>query len=243
MQIIRFLTFADANRVLSAYSTFSLNSTVYYWQQGWENNDSLVGDTKENIVEFKEGNLKTHTFEFGAATLLSCWTILEGEKLSPSDWDLFPDRADGIAIISSVEAVSSLLSELREDVLDKDWHFAHDKVIYYDQNERPPLFETMDTWKWKRKRYEIQREYRFAFLKGSSGEKLQSVIFYVHDPSSYIQKIYFGPKMTKDKQHEILAGAIAAGVPGRIQNSWWSQTTSPGGKRLRQADERDHSGE
>lgn len=82
MQIVRFLTFVDAKRVLSAYSTFCLNSTVYYWQQGWEGKDTLVGDTKENIVEFKEGNLKTHTFEFGAATLLSCWTMRVSVRLS-----------------------------------------------------------------------------------------------------------------------------------------------------------------
>lgn len=224
MQIVRFLTFVDAKRVLSAYSTFCLNSTVYYWQQGWEGKDTLVGDTKENIVEFKEGNLKTHTFEFGAATLLSCWTMLEGEDFRSSDWQLFPDREDGIAIISSVEAVSGLLSELREDVLDEYWNFAHDKVIYYDQNERPASFETMNTWKWKRRIYELQREYRFAFLKGSPGQKLQSVIFYVHEPSSYIEKIYFGPKMSKEKQHELLAGAIAAGVPGRIRNAWGNET-------------------
>ena len=80
MRIVRFLKFEDAKRVLSNYSTFVLQSSNYYRQLGYENDNSMIGDRNENIVRFEE--IK-RTYELGAATLLSCWTELEEDRVLP----------------------------------------------------------------------------------------------------------------------------------------------------------------
>jgi hypothetical protein len=79
-------------------------------------------------------------------------------------------------------------------------------------------FDTMDVWKWKLDRYANQREYRFAFLSDSSRMHLQTVIFQINDARSYIEKIYFGPAMSDERKHELVAGAIAGELVGKIQN-------------------------
>ena len=83
MEIVRFLKFADAKRVLSEYSTFALTNSLYYRQIGWENNDG-IGDKNENDVAFENNKSR---WELLAATLLSCWTELDGDEVAPADWN------------------------------------------------------------------------------------------------------------------------------------------------------------
>jgi hypothetical protein len=226
-RLVRFVTFGDATRILSDYSTFCLFSTNYYWQQGWEIGDSIIGDTHENIFEFLENGQVTKHFESLNATLLSCWTMLDQKSIANDDWKMFPGREDGVAIVSTVSALRALLTGLAQGVLDK-WIFRDGKVVYHDGWVAE--FETMDAWLYKRRRYECQREYRFAFLKGSPSEKVQSVIFYVREPKSYINAIYFGPKMTHKQKGELLVGAIKAEVAGRIQD--FDRHFKPPGKKI-----------
>jgi len=160
MKIVRFLKFPDSKRVLSDYSTFALNSSLYYRQVGWENDDE-IGDKNENYIYF-QASKRIH--EFGAATLLSCWTKLDSNELPPDDWNIFPDRNDGIAIVSTVESVDRLLRKLVKKILgladegdEWGWNFEHAKVIYYDGLSHPPVFDTTDAWQWKLVRYAIQR--------------------------------------------------------------------------------------
>jgi hypothetical protein len=213
LRLVRFLTFADAKRVLSDYSTFCLCSTLYYWQQELENPDSTIGDTHENRMEFVEYGRVTKKTELGAATLLSCWTILERESTVADDWALYRDRKDGIAIISTASRVRALLTHLAKDVLDS-WSRGDGKIIYHDGFVAN--YDTMQAWRYKRKKYESQREYRFAFLTGSPAAKIQFVTFYVEHPQNYIDSIHFGPETTRAQKGELLAGAIAAEVAGRI---------------------------
>jgi hypothetical protein len=191
LRLVRFLTFADAKRVLSDYSTFCLCSTLYYWQQELENPDSTIGDTHENRMEFVEYGRVTKKTELGAATLLSCWTILEREST----------------------VADALLTHLAKDVLDS-WSRGDGKIIYHDGFVAN--YDTMQAWRYKRKKYESQREYRFAFLTGSPAAKIQFVTFYVEHPQNYIDSIHFGPETTRAQKGELLAGAIAAEVAGRI---------------------------
>jgi len=228
MQIVRFLKFKDAKRVLSNYSTFVLQSSNYYRQLGYENYNSMIGDRNENIVRFEE--IK-RTYELGAATLLSCWTELEEDRVLPSDWKIFSDRANGIAVVSSVDNVKKFLRDLVKDTLgliedDSDgvkkegdrWYFRDEKVQYYDGIRRPPSFDTMDAWFWKLERFKMQREYRFAFLSGSPRAIIQTVIFHVKEPKSYIDKIFIGPGGSDPEKRKLVKGAIAAGVRDRIQD-------------------------
>lgn len=229
--IVRFVRFEDAKRVLSGYSTFVLHSSHYYRQLGYEKPDTVIGDINENIVKFEEGK---RSRELLAATLLSCWTKLEGDHVSPSDWNILDDRADGIAVVSTAATVRDLLRDLlkgilyvvddnsegdatKHDTRDR-WFFRDGEVRYYDGVRQPPEFDTMDAWLWKLKSYERQREFRFAFLSGSPAAKLQSVIFHVRDPGSYIEKIYFGPRLCGAQKSELFAGAIEAQVQNRIEN-------------------------
>lgn len=228
MRIARFLRFDDAKRVLSNHSTFAVLSSHYYRNLGYENENSEIGDVNENIAHFQE--IK-RTCELGAATLLSCWTELEGDELSASDWNIFSDRANGIAVISSIDNVRSFLRNLVQDILylfengsddtkneQAVWDFRDGKVEYYDGIQQPPSFDTMDAWLWKLKRFEEQREYRFAFLSGSPSAKLQTLIFHVEEPKSYIEKIYFGPRLCDTQKHELVTGAIKANVFHLIEN-------------------------
>src|SRR5437773_3594523 len=186
MKIVRFLTSSDAKRVLAEYSTFALVSSLYYRQLGWEN-DGVIGDRNENYVEFQESR---RTYELGAATLLSCWTSLYDDDLPPTDWNIFPDRSNGIAIVSSVESVDRLLRKLVRKILGLadevkwGWHFRQGKVTYYDGLLHPPEFETMDAWQWKLNRYANQREYRFAFLAGAPRMHLQTMVCEMDDPET-----------------------------------------------------------
>jgi hypothetical protein len=221
MEIVRFLKSADAKRVLSEHSTFALNSSLYYKQLGWENSDE-IGDKNENYIVFQESK---RIYELGAATLLSCWTELDSDELPLADWNIFPDRTDGIAIVSTVERVDRLLRKLVKNVLgladegdEWGWNFEHAKVIYYDGLRHPPEFDTMDAWKRKLDRYVSQREYRFAFLAGSPRMHLQTIVFQVKDAGNYIEKIYFGPGISAKERSEFIAGAIAGSLAGKIQN-------------------------
>jgi hypothetical protein len=220
MKIIRFLTFADANRVLSDNSTFALSSSLYYRQLGRENNDE-IGDKNENYVQFQENR---RIYEQGTATLLSCWTELNGTELPINDWTIFSDRKNGIAIVSDAEAVRRLLRDLVREVLGLadevkyGWHFNEAKVKYYDGISHPPVFETMEAWQWKLDRYENQREYRFALVAGSERMHLQTVVFQVEDPRSYVESIYFGPELRQKDKWQLLSGAKAAMLADRIQD-------------------------
>lgn len=220
MRIVRFLTFADAKRVLSDCSTFALNSSLYYRKLGWESDDR-IGDRNENYVQFQDNR---RTYELGAATLLSCWTKLHTDELPSGDWDIFPDRKDGIAIVSNIASVRCLMRDLVRKVLglaDEDnagWHFREGHVTYYDGSLHPPEFDTMDAWQWKLDRYASQREYRFALLAGSPRNHLQTVIFEVDDPRRYVDKIYFGPQQSEQQKRMLAAGAIEANLIDRVQH-------------------------
>ena len=90
-------------------------------------------------------------------------------------------------------------------------------MIYYETEEIREI-EIMDAWLHKRVEYKLQKEYRFAFLKGSPAGKIQCITFYVREPKQYIQSIYFGPKMTRKQKRELLVGAMAADVAGCIKD-------------------------
>jgi len=217
MRIVRFLTFQDAKHVLSAHSTFRLSSIAYYWRKGLEPN-SPTGDTQENALNIKERGVAALKLELWAATLLSCWTIQENDEISRADWKIFNNCEHGIAIVSTVDCMVNFLSNLRVKILDDGWCFKHGTVKYYEENDRPPLVDTSDLWLGKRKCYQKQREYRFAFMKESPPEKLHSIVFYVDDPKNYVQKIYFGPKTNEEQRRELLADAIDAELEPCIQN-------------------------
>ncbi len=216
MHLVQFIPRNIAYNIINTYSTFCLRNIIYFRNLEEETGDEATGDKKENIVEFQE--MRRH-YELLAATLITCWTKLSSDRIDVSDWDIFDDRADGIAIVSTVESVRQFLLKETKYILDQEvWSLVNDEVQYYDGFAHPSTFDTARTMFWKRKRYEKQREYRFAFVSSSERANIDTVIFSSHDPKAYIEKIYLGPKMADDDKRKLLARAIAADLAGVIEN-------------------------
>lgn len=210
MHLIQFIPRDVAYKIINSYSTFCLRNIIYFRNLEEETGDDATGDKKENIVEFEEN--RPH-YELGAATLITCWTKLSSDSMHASDWDIFGDRADGIAIVSTVDCVQQFLLKETKYILDQEvWSLANDEVQYYDGFAHPPTFDTARAMFWKRKRYEKQREYRFAFVSSSKRANIDTLIFSTYDPKAYINKIYFGPKMGYNDKRKLVARAIGAGL-------------------------------
>jgi hypothetical protein len=215
MYIVQFIPLPIAFSIINEYSTFCLRNITYFRNLEEQYDDQVTGDKKENIVEFQE-NLRH--YELLATTLITCWTKLSSDSLDVSGWGIFGDRANGIAIVSTVECVREFLLRETDHILDKKvWHLEHGEVQYYDGFYHPPTFDTMTAPFWKRKWYEKQREYRFAFLSRSI-RNIDTLIFYTRDPRPYIKKIYFGPSMEQSFIHKLRAQAIGAGLAGLIEH-------------------------
>ena len=207
MKIAQFLPKDPAFSVINEYSTFCLRNVIYYRILEEQFRDNLIGDKKENIVEFKENR---SNYELIATTLLSCWTIIENDEINEEDWNLFNDRDDGIAIISDTKSVESCIKENTKYILDSNvWHLEHQKVNYYDGIRHPKEFDIAKASFWKRDHYKQQREYRFALLSSSKRSNIETIIFYVSEPKKYIKKICFGPKMDRRNKEKLKIQAIA----------------------------------
>jgi len=198
MKIAQFLPKDAAFSVINEYSTFCLRNVIYYriLEEHFRNN--LIGDKKENIVEFRENR---RNYELIATTLLSCWTVIENDEIHEEDWDIFNDRADGIAIISDTKSVESCIKENTKYFLDSNVWF---------------LVDTAKASFWKRDHYKHQREYRFALLSSSKRSNIETIIFYVSEPQKYIQKICFGPNMNLSDKEKLITQAIAGDLFGKF---------------------------
>lgn len=214
MKIAQFLPKYAAFSVINEYSTFCLRNVIYYRILEEQHRDNLIGDKKENIVEFRENR---RNYELIATTLLSCWTIIENDEIHEEDWNVFNDRTDGIAIISDTKSVESCIKENTKYFLDsKVWHLEHQKVNYYDGIRHPKEFDTANAPFWKRDHYKHQQEYRFALLSSSKRSNIETIIFYVLEPQKYIQKVCFGPDMELSDKKKLRSQAIAGELFGTI---------------------------
>jgi len=216
MYIVQFIPLDIAFSIINEYSTFCLRNITYFRNLLEEQcGNKVAGDKKESIVEFQENR---RSYELLAATLITCWTKLVSDSPYASDWGIFDDRANGIAIVSTVECVREFLLRETEHILDKNvWELKDGEVQYYDGFFHPPTFDTMTAPFWKRKQYENQREYRFAFLS-SSIRNIDTLIFSTRDPKAYIKKVCFGPGMNESSKHKLLVHAIGAGLAGLIEH-------------------------
>lgn len=215
MYIVQFAPLHIAFSILNEHSTFCLRNIIYFRNLEEQYGNKVTGDKKESIVEFQENR---RYYELLAATLITCWTKLSSDSINASDWSIFDDRVDGVAILSTVECVRDFLLRETEHILEKKvWHLEHGEVQYYDGFYHPPTFETMTAPFWKRKQYENQREYRFAFMS-SSIRNIDTLIFSTRDPKAYIKKIYFGPGMEECSKHKLVAQATGAGLAGLIEH-------------------------
>jgi hypothetical protein len=211
--IVIFLPVDAAKSVLSKQgSTFCLKNILYY--NGLEENCSLVGDNQESRVYFKADK---HSYQSLGTSLLSCWTLLNGNKFLDSDWTIFK-RRNGVAIVSAVWKVAAVLEEQVEILIGNHWRLEHRPVTYYNESHQPKGFDIADSHFWKREIYSVQREYRFALQADTLRNNLQTIIFYVHDPSEYIERIYFGSELNILDRRELMSGMAALNLGNKLQN-------------------------
>lgn len=216
-KIVQYLPFEAAKSVLSENSTFCLKSLRYYRELEEYTQDSSVADKSESEQYFEgDGN---HTFNPNSV-LVTCWSVLKEESM---DWAMCPHKSQDVAIVSSVEKVAKLLEEFEDRIFykkkDKKLNFEHDYVQYYDESNKPKDYSIWRAMFYKRKKFEYQNEYRFAFILDGS-MKIQTLIFYVspEEAQNYIDKIYFGNGLLSMQKQELVTGCISLGVCGKIND-------------------------
>jgi hypothetical protein len=207
--IVQFVPMCPASSLISENSTFCLRSLRYY---KLIEDGNLVGDRRESMVV-----LSNRHSELGGTTLVSCWTQLKGDLVSGDDWNLSPHGKNVVAIISTIDKVSTVLEKAAEGLL-KNWRFEHKPVQYYDEHTAPNDSNISELPFWKRNTYRTQREYRFAFRSDSSKSHLQTLIFYVPEPQGYIDKIQFGPEMRMEDIERLFGQAVTGNLGNRIHD-------------------------
>ena len=57
-----------------------------------------------------------------------------------------------------------------------------------------------------------------SFGARSAMRKVESIVFHVSDPSKYIERIHFGPQLPRPQARELVIGAIAANLFGKMRD-------------------------
>ncbi|MBU0533551.1 MAG: hypothetical protein KJ887_01955 [Candidatus Omnitrophica bacterium] len=207
IKIARFIDISACGEVFSEYySTFLIRSHKYYWNI----EDPNKRDPKEFQVQGENGHMETG---FG---LLSCWTILKGEKPSDEEWKIFetdlPEKSPVIAIISSPQKVYNLLYKtLNIERKDGRTHpffdpIKHKEVRYIDKSKEklkgmPTIWDAIFT---KDEKFIKENEYRFCVFHSAVFHEIIAYIFDVQNPYDYIDKCYFNPSSTKENASKLL---------------------------------------
>jgi hypothetical protein len=200
IRIARFIDIEACKEVFSeSYSTFLIRSHKYYWHM--ENPEKQ--DKTEFQVQGEESHMET---DF---VLLSCWTILDGDKPTEKEWAIFEKAV--VAIVSSPQKVYDFLNktlniERKDGRSHPFFRIDHKKVNYIDKREEklngnPTILDAIFT---KDKRFENHKEYRFGVCYSAVYHEIITYIFSTHNPDDYIDKCYFNPNITKSDASKLL---------------------------------------
>ncbi len=164
--------------VLVDRPTFCLNSTAYYRDLANKKGCACMSDRAENELDFGDTRYTTNE------ALISCWSLLKNRKPTSDDWNYWQQCKKckrSVAVVSTISQIRRLLQ--KEPTLDelrkgRASEFKDQKVLY-DSAPDP-----LEIYFYKRKKFERQREYRFAFrLSGNmrTGPKVFPVrLDYIH---------------------------------------------------------------
>ena len=208
IKIARFIDINACKQVFcESYSTFLIRSHKYYWH---------IEDTdKQDKTEFQVQG-ENGTTETGYA-LLSCWTILKGDKPTEEEWKIFEKDSPVVAIISSPQKVYNYLHS-KLDIERKNgrtypfFRIEKDEVRYIDKRKEklkgiPTISDAIFT---KDIRFISESEYRFAIFYSAVFHEINTYIFHTQDPYDYIDKCYFDQNSTKTIADELLIIILSA---------------------------------
>ena len=212
MDIIRFVDPETACFILGKNSSYLFRSLEHYKDLERYNGDTEVGDRFENLPAINQEGT-THTYTALGQHLVSCWAIINSATPQASDWKALSTYAGGVAIVSTVTKVENFLTEIVDLVLGRTWSLNHEKVKYYNEDEIPGKMQGINAPFYKRKRYEKQKEYRFALQNGfdllSNNNKvyIKDLLLTVEKPDAYIDRVYFSPTISKDQKEKVIQSA------------------------------------
>ena len=206
MKIARFVDLPACKSIFSHRSTFVLRSAEHYRRQ-----ETDRGDAEElRVIEVDGGSAEMNSFA------LSCWTILDGDEPTEDEWKMFPDCA--VAIISTPEKVTAYLTTAfeiqprtsRDSAVGRRHPFSyilHGEVLYADAVPGPITFDNIvaKTVFTKRKRFENQKEYRFALPFNLEPHAIDTYVF-TKQPD-YMEKCFASPEIRrfpKEKATQLL---------------------------------------
>lgn len=204
-KIIRFIKNPDLFNVFhyednSMYdSTFVMRTLSYY--RNVEN--SRIRDTNETRITQKIGNNIFDREDIQPYYLLaSCWSCYEkiniNELAKQFLFDDVTDTNNGVAIISDINKVSSLIKKITKKCKQPDSRYPHQEIIYYSFEATKDSYS--ENWHntvrfLKRDTFRNEHEYRFLFdAINLEPALIDTIIFYVNS-SDYIDEIInFGEK-------------------------------------------------
>lgn len=197
VQIARFVDMDACRTIFSDSSTFVLRSSVYYRRK----DETCRGDKQELKVKV----VGSGSAEWGNS-LLSCWTRLDGHEPTQDEWCIFSDSV--VAIVSTPSKVRAFLKkvfeikngEMRDGRRFPFLSVTHKAVEYADEVAEITSDNIMDqTIFVKRKKFENQKEYRFALPYCGTIHSIVSYIFAA--TPGYMKKCFVNPQVCgKDKQ-------------------------------------------
>ncbi len=192
-KIARFIDLSTCKKVFPDksfldYGTFVLRSPEYYRNI----EDKKKRDRDEDRIQYiNEFNQRCE--DEGGWHLISCWTVLEGDKPSDDEWSIFDD-SHIMALISTPEKVAKCIK--KKLILDKGnslcWKVTHEKVEYYPKWTRRKLNDTFDGL-YKNDYFLKEKEYRFVV---NVRNHVDTLMFYA-DPEEYCDTARINTKTVK----------------------------------------------
>jgi hypothetical protein len=198
IKIARFVDIEACKSIFSEHSTFVLRSPIYY-QRMYEMSGGSGGDKKEGRPDTANGSAVSEGW------LVSCWTILKGNKPSDEEWDKFKENESNIvAIISTPGKVCEFLNRvLKSDKL-PFWPVECNNAIYDKEKvhvDSKNIISVVPLLKGKE--FKEQDECRFVLRHGLTPHLIDSFIFC--GGIGYMEKCYVNPKMRKEVLAELLS--------------------------------------
>jgi len=187
IKIARFIDIDACKQVFSeSYSTFLLRSHKYYWHI----EDTAKQDKTEFQVQGENGTMET------GYALLNCWTILDGDEPSDEEWKIFKKDSPVVAIVSSPKKVCDFLYATlnikRENGRSHPFFRIERKEVDYKEKVKGKA-TIQDAIFTKDKKFEEEKEYRFAVFYSAMFHEINTYIFHAQNPDEYMGKCYFNP--------------------------------------------------
>ena len=202
VKIARFVGIEACKSIFSEKSTFVLRSPEHYRRQYETNEDGTdKGDRNEGCADTIDGG----TAEF-TGFVASCWTILEKDKPTSDEWDIFKENDQNIiAIVSTPSKVCEFLDKALETNNERSnrrfpFHPVDHKRVSYEKVHIDHTNITDIVPFTKGTQFAEQKEYRFV-LTYAFPNLIDSFIFC--GGVDYMEKCIANPEMCKEQKEEL----------------------------------------